>query len=118
MLARLSVGMQRLGLTVAALVYAVNKAREAKGAGPIGDAGIRYWLRGQREPSMADLKSIAAALECDPGWLAFGKDSAAPPPKWLQPPTTPKQPLAAHAEGASVAVRRRRKGTAGQEGTG
>lgn len=80
--ARLALGMQRLGLTVAKVVFRINQARTEQGSELLGDAGLRYWMRGDREPSMEDIRMLAQIMECDPGWLAFGGACEAKPPKW------------------------------------
>lgn len=114
---RLSIAMERLGLTVAQIVHALNKEREAKGEELIGDAGVRYWKRGDRAPSIADIQRLANILECDPGWLAFGSGSSASPPKWLELGTTQTKPKGAMVETALRSQRaKEQKQAKGREG--
>jgi transcriptional regulator with XRE-family HTH domain len=42
-------------------------------------SAVSRWLNGA-VPPLGTIVALAKVLGVDPGWLAFGKDSAAPPP--------------------------------------
>ena len=45
----------------------------------VGQSTVSDW-RNEAIPSVEDLGWLAKALGCDPGWLAYGDESGAPPP--------------------------------------
>lgn len=50
----------------------------------VGKVTVSRWERGDTVPNLDSLLAIARAAKVDPGWLAFGAASQAPPPE-LQP---------------------------------
>jgi transcriptional regulator with XRE-family HTH domain len=46
---------------------------------PLTQGSVSRWLTGS-EPNLRTIAALAKVLRVDPGWLAFGSDSAAPPP--------------------------------------
>jgi hypothetical protein len=67
-------------LTLAQLgerVAAEEVGREA----PYAPSVVARWVRGEQEPgTRGQWVALARALQVDPGWLAFGPESAAPAP--------------------------------------
>ncbi len=48
---------------------------------PLTGAAVGRWFRGVAMPDIPTVRAVAAVLGVDPGWLAFGDDSAAPGPQ-------------------------------------
>jgi len=46
---------------------------------PLTQGTVSRWLAGS-EPNLKTITALAKVLDVDPGWLAFGSDSAAPQP--------------------------------------
>lgn len=46
---------------------------------PLTQSAVSRWMRGEGI-SLKKLVALAKVLGVDPGWLAFGEDSKAPPP--------------------------------------
>lgn len=46
---------------------------------PLTQGSVSRWFKGA-EPNLKTIVAIAQVLGVDPGWLAFGEISAAPPP--------------------------------------
>lgn len=59
------------------------------GGEPVAPSTVWRWGRGAA-PDLPTLVAIAAVLQVDPGWLAFGEDSAAPGPDQVRRP--PERP--------------------------
>ncbi len=49
---------------------------------PIPQGTVSKWLLGKAVPPVEKVGALAIVLRVDPGWLAFGEDSQAPPPSW------------------------------------
>lgn len=47
---------------------------------PLTQGAISRWFAADTEPDLKTIGAVAAILEVDPGWLAFGAASAAPAP--------------------------------------
>ena len=47
---------------------------------PLSQSAVSRWMKGAR-PELETIAAIAAVLQVDPGWLAFGGLSAAPAPE-------------------------------------
>lgn len=60
-------------LTQMELAKVVGKLRGE----PVSQSTISDWLN-KIVPSVRDTLYLAQALQCDPGWLAYGEDSGAP----------------------------------------
>jgi hypothetical protein len=58
----------------------------------------RRWLAGLSVPDSETIQAIALVLDCDPGWLAYGDHSKAPPPG---------KPDDVFADGGDVPARKR-----------
>jgi len=55
---------------------------------PIAPAMVQEWISGAEPTTLRHLYALAAALEVDPGWLAFGGtdgNRSGPPPPPLSP---------------------------------
>ena len=64
----------------------------SKGA-PVTAATVSRWESGDTVPSVTTLAAIARVCGVDPGWLAFGAESAAPGPRRGKPPVTGQGPV-------------------------
>lgn len=84
----------------------VSKLLGLPAAEALRSASVSRWLLGQSVPDAPTMQAIAAALEVDPGWLAFGQASTA------AAPYNATQELVAHAppEAAARPARQRRTG--------
>ena len=63
--------------------------------GPVGQSTISGYFTGRFQPEDVDRwLALARVLEVDPGWLAFGDDSQAPPPPnpFPSPKPVPRPP--------------------------
>lgn len=47
---------------------------------PLTQSAVSRWFRGAVPRDLATIVAIAELLQVDPGWLAFGPASQAPPP--------------------------------------
>lgn len=56
----------------------VSQAEIGKTLGVTG-AAVGTWEGGKKEPDLATIRRLAAALEVDPGWLAFGDEDDVQP---------------------------------------
>jgi transcriptional regulator with XRE-family HTH domain len=63
---------ERLGVLV---------SRELSKGAPVTAATVSRWESGDTVPSIATLAAVARVCGVDPGWLAFGAESAAPSPR-------------------------------------
>lgn len=60
-------------------------ARELGRSEPLAPSVIARWLNGSQEPKgIAEWAALAKTFQVDPGWLAFGEDSAAPDPDAME----------------------------------
>ena len=86
----------------------------AKGA-PITAATVSRWESGDAAPSVASLAAVARVCGVDPGWLAFGADSAAPGPRRGKPQLADQPPehedphLENHEQDVQSWLRRQRR---------
>jgi transcriptional regulator with XRE-family HTH domain len=64
----------------------------SKGA-PVTAATVSRWESGDTVPSVTTLAAIARVCGVDPGWLAFGAESAAPGPRRGKPIVTGQGPV-------------------------
>ncbi len=68
---------ERLGVLV---------SRELSKGAPVTAATVSRWESGDTVPSVTTIAAIARVCGVDPGWLAFGAESAAPSPRRGRPP--------------------------------
>jgi transcriptional regulator with XRE-family HTH domain len=67
---------ERLGVLV---------SRELSKGAPVTAATVSRWESGDTVPSVTTIAAIARVCGVDPGWLAFGAESAAPSPRRGRP---------------------------------
>jgi hypothetical protein len=73
----------RLGRQVTLREIGTEVARAMGRPRPFAPSAVSRWFDGA-EPDLATITGIARVFGVDPGWLAFGGDSAAPAPcYWL-----------------------------------
>lgn len=65
-------------------VFAARVSEEL-GRKTVGKVMISRWEQGKAVPALESLLAIAKAASVDPGWLAFGDESQAPPPERYLP---------------------------------
>ena len=58
---------------------------EQLGRPTVGKVMISRWEQGKAVPTLESLLAVAKAAAVDPGWLAFGDESQAPPPERFLP---------------------------------
>lgn len=58
-----------------------ERVGECLGRKTVGKVTISRWEQGKAVPTLESLLAIARAGTVDPGWLAFGDESQAPPPE-------------------------------------
>jgi transcriptional regulator with XRE-family HTH domain len=66
-------------------------SRELSKGAPVTAATVSRWESGDTVPSVTTLAAIARVCGVDPGWLAFGAESAAPGPRRGARPPAPAQ---------------------------
>jgi transcriptional regulator with XRE-family HTH domain len=66
-------------------------SRELSKGAPVTAATVSRWESGDTVPSVTTLAAIARVCGVDPGWLAFGAESAAPGPRRGARPPAPVQ---------------------------
>ena len=62
-----------------------ERVGECLGRKTVGKVTISRWEQGKAVPTLESLLAIAKAGTVDPGWLAFGDESQAPPPERFFP---------------------------------
>lgn len=62
-----------------------KRVGEHLGRDTVGKVTISRWEQGKKVPTLENLLAIAKAGAVDPGWLAFGDESQAPPPERYLP---------------------------------
>ena len=60
-------------------------SRELSKGAPVTAATVSRWESGDTVPSVTTIAAIARVCGVDPGWLAFGAESAAPSPRRGKP---------------------------------
>lgn len=71
---------------------AASVSRELRLKEPLTQSAVSRWFKGAVPRDLATIIAIAKLLGVDPGWLAFGSASQAPPPtdgpqaRYLPPP--------------------------------
>jgi transcriptional regulator with XRE-family HTH domain len=68
-------------------------SRELSKGAPVTAATVSRWESGDTVPSVTTLAAVARVCGVDPGWLAFGAESAAPGPRRGKPPVTGQGPV-------------------------
>jgi transcriptional regulator with XRE-family HTH domain len=56
--------------------FAVAVGKAVKRGRPFSSGTVSQWFLGNQMPSVEQLAAIARVLDTDPGWLAFGDQSA------------------------------------------
>jgi len=81
---------------------------ELLGGDPIQQGTVSRWFRGSI-PDLETIIALAHALDCHPGWLAFGERGGAEPPRWVTPPVSGDGGVDSRAKGNLPLARAARK---------
>lgn len=71
---------RRLGESVTLSSLGEAVAKRVRRDAPFSPAAVSRWFDGSTEPTLDVIEAVAAVCKVDPGWLAFGRRSAAPAP--------------------------------------